>query len=322
MSPALLTDAIATVFGGSGFVGRYVVRELARAGWRVRVACRRPDRALFVRPMGVVGQVTPVWADVRDDASTGAALVDAAVVVNLVGILAEGGPQRFEALHHEGAGRIARLAAASGCRRLVHVSAIGASASSPSAYGRSKAAGEAAVRQAFPEAVILRPSLVFGPEDGSFNLFAALARLLPALPLFGGGGTRFQPVWVGDVAAAVMAAVARPELSGRTVELGGPRIYTYAELMELVLRTVRRRRPLVSVPWSIARIQAAVLSVLPGRLLTPDQLRQLAVDNVVAEGAMGLADLGIVPTPAEAVLPTYLDRFRPGGQFARSRPAG
>jgi NADH dehydrogenase len=322
MSPAMPTDAIATVFGGSGFVGRYVVRELARAGWRVRVACRRPDRALFVRPMGVVGQVTPVWADVRDDVSTGAALRDAAVAVSLVGILAEAGPQRFEALHHEGAGRIARLAAAGGCRRLVHVSAIGASASSPSAYGRSKAAGEAAVRQAFPEAVILRPSLIFGPEDGSFNLFAALARLLPVLPLFGGGGTRFQPVWVGDVAAAVMAAVARPELAGRTIELGGPRIYTYAELMELVLKTVGRRRPLVSVPWSIARIQAAVLSVLPGRLLTPDQLRQLAVDNVVAEGATTLADLGISPTPAEAVLPTYLDRFRPGGQFARRRPAG
>jgi NADH dehydrogenase len=318
MTLPMPTAAVATVFGGSGFIGRYVVRELARAGWRVRVAGRRPDQALFLRPMGVVGQVTPVWCDIGDDASTGAALADAAVAVNLVGILAESGRQRFERIHHEGPGRIARLAAAGGCRRLVHVSAIGASPEAPSAYGRSKAAGEAAVRQAFPAAVILRPSIVFGPEDGSFNLFAALVRALPAVPLIGGGGTRFQPVWVADVAAAVMASLERPEAPGRTYELGGPRVYTFAELMELVLKTTGRRRLKMTIPWGLARLQAAVLGVLPGRVLTPDQVRQLTVDNVVSADALTLRDLEIEPTPAEAILPTYLDRFRPGGQFARS----
>jgi len=312
---------VAAVLGGTGFIGRYVVRELARRGWRVNVLTREPGRALFLKPMGAVGQIVPVFADIRDADSLAVGLRGADYVVNTVGILYEKGAQSFEALQANGPGLLGRTARDAGVERLVHISAIGADPQSPSAYARTKSAGEAALREAFPEASILRPSIVFGPEDGFFNLFAGLARYFPALPLIGGGRTRFQPVHVGDVAEAVMACIDRPDAAGRTYELGGPRIYTFRELMELVLRETHRKRLLITVPWPVARVQARVLSLLPKPLLTPDQVVQLQRDNVVADGAATLADLGIEPTALELVLPTYMDRYRPGGRFADRRRA-
>ena len=307
----------ATVFGGTGFIGRYVVKGLAEAGWVVRVAVRHPAAALFLKPMGDVGQITPVAANLRDDASVAAAVAGVDSVFNLVGILYQSRKQRFAAVHGEGAGRVAAAAAAAGVGRLVHVSAIGADPSSRAAYGRSKAAGEQAVLARFPTATIIRPSIVFGPEDDFFNRFARLAQLLPALPLIGGGKTRFQPVYVGDVAAAMVAANERPETAGRTYELGGPRIYSFKELLELLLSQIQRDRLLLPVPWGVARLQAAFLELLPAPPLTRDQVTLLEVDNVVAPNALGLADLGITPTAAEIILPTYLDRFRPHGYYSR-----
>lgn len=311
---ALPAGSLITVFGGSGFLGRHIVHALARRGYRVRVAVRRPNDAQFLRPMGVVGQVEPVQANIRDDASVRAAIEGADAVVNLVGILHETGRQTFEAVQAEGAARIARAAKNAGIARFVHVSAIGADAGSASAYARSKAAGEAAVRAVFPEATILRPSLVFGPDDGLFNRFAAMARLAPALPLIGGGHTRFQPVYVGDVADAIMAALAGP--GGGTYELGGPEVVTFREILELMMHHTGIRRPLVPVPWWVARLKGAMLQCLPSPPLTLDQVRMLERDNVVAPGAKGLADLGITPTPMAVVLPGYLERFRPGGRFS------
>jgi len=305
---------IVTVFGGAGFVGRAVVRELARAGARVRVACRRPDEALRCKPMGDVGQIVPVAANVRDDASIAAAVQGADTVINLVGVLYERGRQTFRAVHAEAPGRIGRAARAARARRLIHFSAIGADPASPSAYARSKAAGEAAVRTAFPDATILRPSIVFGPEDDFFNRFAGLARVLPALPLIGGGHTRFQPVYVGDVADAVMAALAAPDTAGRIFELGGPRVYSFRALMEILLAEIHRHRLLVPVPFWLANAEALFLECLPKPLLTRDQVRLLRTDNVVAPGAAGFADLGISPTALEVILPTYLHRYRRGGR--------
>jgi NADH dehydrogenase len=306
-----------TVIGGSGFIGRHVVRCLARQGWVIRVAVRRPDEALYLKTMGDVGQIVPVAANLRDEASLAAAVAGVSAVVNLVGILHESGAQGFAAIHAEGAGRAARLAKAAGAEHFVHVSAIGADPASPSAYARSKAAGEAAVRAAFPEAVILRPSVVFGPEDDFFNRFATLARYLPALPLIGGGKTRFQPVYVGDVAAAVAAVLAAEAgpgpLKGRVFELGGPRIYSFRELMHLVLRQTGRCRALVPVPFALAEWQGRLLGLLPRPPLTRDQVLLLKCHNVATPGVPGLADLGIAPTAVEAVLPTYLKRYRRGG---------
>ena len=307
---------LVTVFGGSGFIGRYIVRLLAQDGWRVNVAVRDAERAKFLKPMGDVGQVTPMAVSLRDPASVAAAVAGADAVVNLVGILYESGRQTFEAVHHLGARTVAEAAAKAGVARLVQISAIGADPASPSLYARTKAAGEAAVRGAFPAATLLRPSLVFGPEDGFFNRFAGLARVMPALPLFGGGKTRFQPVYVGDVAEAVKRVLAEPEIAGKTYELGGPTIYTFRQLMELMLKEIRRKRCLVSIPFGIARLEARFLQVLPVPPLTVDQVRLLERDNVAAVGAPGLADLGIEPTPVEAVIPSYLNRFRPGGRFA------
>lgn len=307
---------LATVFGGSGFVGRYIVRQLARDGWRVNVAVRDAEYAKFLKPMGDVGQVTPMAVSIRDKAAVAAAVSGAEVVINLVGVLYESGNQNFEAIHHQGAKAVAEAAAAAGVARLVHISAIGADAASPSLYARTKAAGEAAVRSAFPGATIFRPSLVFGPEDGFFNRFAGLARVLPALPLFGGGKTRFQPVYVGDVADAVVHALGDAKTAGQTYELGGPTIYTFRQLMELMLREIRRKRCLVSVPFPIARLEARLLQVLPVPPLTVDQVRLLERDNIVAPGAPGLVELGVKPTPVESVIPSYLDRFRPGGRFS------
>ena len=305
---------VVTVFGGTGFLGRVVVRELARAGWRIRIACRRPDEALRSKPAGDVGQIVPVPANVRDDASVAAAVDGADAVINLVGVLYERGRQTFRAVHVEAPARIARAASAAGVQRLVHVSALGAGPAAPSAYARSKAAGEAALRDAFPGGTILRPSIVFGPEDSFFNRFAGIARMAPALPLIGGGETRFQPVYVGDVADAVLAVVTRPDAAGRTFELGGPRVYSFAALMTLMLAEIRRKRWLVPVPFWAASAGAFCLEILPKPPLTRDQVRQLQVDNVVSPGAAGLRELGIAPTALEVILPTYLARYRRGGR--------
>jgi NADH dehydrogenase len=306
--------SVATVFGGSGFIGRYVVKRLAAAGHVVRVAVRDPDGALFLKPMGAVGQIVPLRADVTRPAEVEAAVAGADLVVSLVGILFEKPQRTFDAVQAAAPGTIARAAAAAGVRRLVHVSAIGADASSDAAYARTKAAGEAGVRAAYPHATILRPSIVFGPEDGFFNRFAAMAGLLPALPLIGGGHTRFQPVHVGDVADAVMAALTRDDAPGRTFELGGPRVYTFRELLAYILEVTGRRRALIYVDWRLAMLQGRLGELLPTPPITRDQVRLLRRDNVVADGMPGLADLGITPKAVEAVVPGYLARFRRGGR--------
>lgn len=305
-----------TVLGGAGFIGRYVVKRLAQHGAVVTVASRHASEALFLTTMGDVGQIALVDAGLADEAALAAALAGADAVVCAVGILYERGKQRFEAVHHQGPARLARLAAAAGARQFVHISAIGADPASPSAYGRSKAAGEQAVKAAFPTATILRPSLVFGPEDDFFNRFAAMARVSPALPLIGGGATRFQPVYVGDVADAVEAALDKAEAGGCTYELGGPKVYTFRELMVLLLAEIGRKRSLMNLPFGLAALEAAVLEWLPKPPLTRDQVRSLQRDNVVAPDALGLADLGLTPTSLELVLPTYLDRFRRHGRYA------
>jgi uncharacterized protein YbjT (DUF2867 family) len=312
---------IATVFGGSGFVGRYIVQRLANAGWRVRVAVRRPNEALFVRSYGTVGQVEPVQANIRDDVSVRRAIEGAAAVVNCVGILVAQGRQNFHSVQAEGAGRIARIAAHLRAPKLVHVSAIGADPDIESAYARSKAEGEAAVQSAFPSAVILRPSIVFGTEDQFFNRFAAMARLSPVLPLVG-PETRFQPVYVDDVAAAASVAVLNDVAPG-IYELGGPEVLTFRELMQRMLEIIGRRRAIVTIPWPLARFQASILDLgqrltrglITNSLITRDQVRLLARDNVVSEGARGFAELGIVPTAMHAVLESYLQVYRPQGQF-------
>ncbi|KGM35114.1 complex I NDUFA9 subunit family protein [Inquilinus limosus] len=320
-----MTDKIGqktvTLFGGTGFVGRYVAQMLAQRGWRIIVASRHPDRALPLKTAGAVGQIVPVFADIRDDGSVAAAVAGADAVVNLVGILFERGKQRFDSIHGEAAGRVARAAAAAGASRFVQISAIGASADSPSSYARTKAAGEAAVRAAFPGASILRPSVIFGPEDGFFNLFANLARTAPFLPLFGGGTTRFQPVYVRDVAAAIVACLERDGTAGQTYELGGPRVYTLREIMQLTLQQTGRKKRLVPLSWGMAAFEAKLLGLLPKPPLTSDQVTQLKIDNVVGAGARTLTDLGITPTPAELILPSYLDRYRPGGRFGNSQVA-
>jgi NADH dehydrogenase len=308
---AMATRSVATVFGGSGFIGRYVVKRLAAQGHVVRVAVRDPEAALFLKPMGAVGQIVPLYAPIQDEAAVHRAVDGADLVVNLVGILAERRAGDFQRIHAEGAGRVARLAAATGAARLVHMSAIGADAAGRARYAMSKAAGEQAVRAAFPAATILRPSVVFGPEDMLFNRFATMAQRLWAMPVIA-GATRFQPVYVGDVADAVMAGL-WADAPGATFELGGPRVLSMRELLAYVLAETERHRRLVAVPMWLARMKAAVLERLPGKLLTRDQLLMLQHDNVVAPGAPALADLGIVPTPIELVVPGYLRRFRPGG---------
>ena len=307
---------VATVFGASGFIGRYVVRALARSGAQVRAAVRDPDAALFLKPMGDVGQIAPVQANVRDDGSVRAAVDGADTVVNLVGVLHERGRQRFDAVHAAGAGGIARAAAEAGARRLVHISAIGADAASPAHYARSKAAGEAAVRAAFARATIVRPSVVFGPEDDFYNRLAWLARLTPVLPLIGGGKTRFQPVYAADVAAGIMAALAAADTAGRVYEFAGPRVYSFTEIVSYVLARTGRRRLLVPMPFRVAALKAYFLELSPfAPLLTRDQVRLLAADNV-AGAAPGLADLGITATAVESIVPGYLGRYRRGGQWA------
>jgi NADH dehydrogenase len=302
---------IATVFGGSGFIGRYVVQRLAQQDYIVRVAVRDPVGARFLQTQGRVGQIVPLAAPVTDAAAVARALEGAEVAVNLVGILYERRPGDFDRLQGEAPGVVARAAKAAGVRRFVHLSAIGADAASPSLYAKSKAAGEAAVLAAFPEATILRPSVVFGPEDAFFNRFAAMARL-PFMPVVA-GGTRFQPVYVGDVAEAVTTALADPAARGKTYELGGPKVMTMREVLRFILDTTRRRAPMVDMPMGLMRFQAGLLQRLPNPPVTLDQLLLLERDNVVAEEAPGLRDLGIAPKAVEAVVPGYLKRFRPGG---------
>lgn len=303
-----MREQVVTVFGGAGFIGRHVVRRLAARGATVRVATRSPETAGHLLPMGEVGQI--VLARFADDEAGLARLVAGAdAVVNLVGILFERRAGDFDRVHGELPGRIGAAAEAAGVARLVHLSAIGADPASPAHYARSKAAGEAAVRAAFPDAVILRPSIVFGPEDGFFNRFAQMAKISPALPLVGGGRTRFQPVHVGDVADAILVALDRPEFAGRTFELGGPKVYTFEQLLAYTLEVTGRRRLLVPLPFALARLQARLLELLPTPPLTRDQVSLLERDNVVTPGAAGLAELGIAPTPLEVIVPTYLRTF-------------
>lgn len=307
-----LVRKVATVFGGSGFIGRYVVQRLAAQDYVVRVATRDPAGARFLQTQGRVGQIVPLAASVTDEAAVARAVEGAQVVVNLVGILHERRAGDFQRIQGEAPGRLARAAAAAGAEAFVHVSAIGADADSPSLYARSKAEGEKTALAGFPAATILRPSVVFGPEDAFFNRFAGMAALLPFMPVVA-GGTRFQPVYVGNVADSVSAALTRPEARGATYELGGPRVMTMREVLRFVLETTRRRRRLVEMPMGLMRLQARLLQHLPNPPITPDQLLLLGRDNVAADGMPGLAALGIAPKAVEAVVPGYLRRFRPGG---------
>lgn len=324
---------VATVFGGSGFLGRHLVKRLAEEGFTVRVAVRDIETALFLKTAGGVGQIVPLQANICHPDSVAAAVQGADIVVNLVGILSEWGKRTFERIHVEGAANVAKAAAAAGARRLVQISAIGADAGSDSTYAQTKAAGEDAVREAFSGATIVRPSVVFGPEDKFFNTFAALSQITPVLPVFGcptlprlispsedggpvidfygDGGTRFQPVYVGDVAAAITQIVGDETTTGKTYELGGPKVYSFKEIMELVMAETKRSRLLVPVPFAIAAIEAWFIEKLPNPLLTRDRVKLLKNDNVAADDALGLKDLGIDAMAAETILPSYLARFRP-----------
>jgi NADH dehydrogenase len=316
-------ETLVTVYGGSGFLGRHVVRALAKRNYLIRVAVRRPDLAGHLQPLGRVGQIHAVQANLRHAPSVEAAARDAQVLINLVGLLFERGRQRFDTIHAYGAEQVALAASAHGAR-LVHVSAIGADEHSRAAYARSKAEAERLVLAAQPQAVIMRPSVIFGPEDDFFNRFAALACMSPALPLIGGGTTRFQPVFVGDVAAAIAEAVDGNARGGTIYELGGPDVRTFEQLMRYVLATIERKRLLVPVPFFAAKIKAALLQYMPKPPLTPDQVELLRVDNVVSEAAKAegrtLQGLGIAPESIEAIVPSYLWRFRKTGQF-RNRTA-
>ncbi len=316
-----MDSKLVTVIGGSGFIGRYVVQKLADAGHRVRVAVRNPNLALFLKPLGRVGQVQLMQANLRNTASVAAAVADADAVVNLVGLLYESGHQNFDEVQRGGAILAAQLAAKAGAKSFVQISAIGADTASDADYARSKGDAEAGVRAAFPAATILRPSIVFGPEDGFFNRFAAMAKWpLPVMPVVA-GDTKFQPVFVQDVAEAVLRAAEDPRHAGQTYELGGPRSYSFRQLTQYILDEVMVKKPLVDVPMPIAKIQAMVLGLAPKPLITSDQLKLLARDNVVSAGAKTLADFGITPTPVEAIVPGYLARYRPKGQFSRKDAA-
>ena len=303
------------VLGGSGFIGRYIVKRLAARSDVVPVGCRDAEEAKFLKPMGDVGQVEPLNITIDNEERLPAFLAGSSAVVNCVGILRESGTQTFERVHHLGPALLARIAREADVDRFMHISAIGADPRSSSAYARTKAAGEAAVRDAFPTATILRPSVVFGPEDQFFNRFATMAMFTPVLPLIGGGETRFQPVYVGDVADAVIRCLEDPATAGRTYELGGPKIYALRELFELLLHEIRRRRWFVSLPFELAALQAKFMSILPNPPLTPDQVELLKRDNIVSPGALTLSSLDIAPTAVEAILPTYLDRYRQGGWY-------
>lgn len=309
---------LVTVFGGSGFIGTYLVQKLARAGYRVRVAVRRPDLAGHVRPLGAVGQVQPIQANLRYPDSVRRAVEGADIVVNLTGVLAEAGKQKFRAVHTMGAKTVAEAAAQAGVSTLVHMSALGADKEAASAYARSKALGEEEVMKAFPKAVIVRPSIVFGPDDGFFNLFGTMARLSPVLPLIG-GDTKFQPVYVGDVAEALFRAATGQVKTGQTYELGGPETETMKQLLQRLLKVIGRKRILLPIPFGLASLMGSVLGLLPWKILTRDQVTQLQSDNVVSSQAVrqkrDIDAFGIEPAAMDAILPTYLWRFRKHGQF-------
>lgn len=319
-------QGLVTVIGGSGFLGRHIVRALARRNYRVRVAVRRPDLAGHLQPLGGVGQIHSVQANLRFPASVQAACEGADAVINLAGLLYESGKQTFPAVHVFGARVAGRAAQDAGVSHVVHLSAIGADPDSAAEYGRTKAQGEAEIRDGFADATVLRPSVVFGPEDDFFNRFAGLARFAPALPLIGGGQTRFQPVFVGDVAAAVGAVLEGEGAKRKTYELGGPQVMTFEELLTYILETVQRKRLLVPLPFGAAKLMAAVLGILPKPMLTMDQVKLLQSDNVVSEAAeadgLTLQGLGISPQAVDGIVPEYLERYRKSGQFQHSQPAG
>ena len=308
---------LVTVFGGGGFIGRHIVQRLAAAGHSIRIAGRDTERAARLCTMGGVGQITPVAASITDEASSARAVAGADIVINLVGILFESRAGDFQRIQAEGAGRVARLAAAAGAKQFLHLSAIGADATSPSLYAQTKAAGEAAVLAAFPGAIILRPSVVFGPDDQFFNRFAGLATMLPFMPVVA-GETRFQPVYVGDVADAAMAALADPAAAGKTFELGGPRVMSMRQVLRYILDVTGRRRPMIALPEGFVRFQARLGELLPTPPLTRDQLILLGKDNVVSPNALGFQALGIEPKAVEAIVPAYLARFRVGGQRVKA----
>ncbi|MEY2885056.1 MAG: hypothetical protein RL490_2780 [Pseudomonadota bacterium] len=308
--------ALVTVIGGSGFIGRYIVRRLAERGLRVRVAVRHPETALFLKPLGELGQIQLVHGNITSDVQMTAAFADADAGINLVGILDERSGQRFDAVQATGAGRAARAAAAAGVRHYVQMSAIGADGASPVPYARSKAEGEAAVLAALPTATILRPSLVVGPEDQFLNRFAAMARLAPLLPVIA-GSSRFQPVYVMDVADAAVAALTQRDTKGKTYELGGPEALSFRAILQMINRETRQHRRLVEVPDGIAALMGRMGDLLPFMPMTSDQFAMLQKDNVVAAGALGLADLGVTPTPMAAFVPAMLERYRPSGRFNR-----
>lgn len=329
-----------TVFGGSGFVGRHLARRLAADGWTIRIAVRDPEDAAYMKPMGDVGQIVPIPTNVLNEESVARAVEGVDCVVNLVGILSQWGRQKFENIHVTGAANIAKAATAADASRMVHISAVGVDAEALSLYGRTKAAGEAAVREAFPAAVILRPSVIFGPEDSFFNLFAGLARFTPALPVFGcpvipkltwfsdkgtvhcdiygDGGTKLQPVYVGDVADAIVNALKTSAAAGETYELGGPQVYSSKEIMELLLKHIQRKRWLIPIPFFWLSFYAWFLEKWPETIITCDQINQLKTDNVAGSDAKGLADLGVEATGADTILPSYLTRF----QLSRNRNIG
>ena len=324
---AIMAEKRVTIFGGSGFIGRYLVRHLAAEGWRVRVAVRDVERAAFLKPAGDVGQIAITPVSVSDAAGVAAAVAGADAVVNLVGILFERGKRTFQAIHVDGATTVAKAAAAAGVKRYVHMSALGADQNSPSAYARSKDAGEMAVRAAFPTATIFRPSVVFGTEDGFFNLFGWMAQVFPTIAFFtntnphrpSGGGPKFQPVYVGDVVEAIAQSLTSEGHAGKIFELAGPRVYDMREIVNIVNRETRRDRWIIGLPFLIAEIAALFLQFLPRPLLTPDQVKQLRQGNVATGRRPGLAVFGITPTTLEVVVPTYLKRFRPLQQNKRLR---
>lgn len=314
-----------TVFGGSGFIGAQVVRALAKRGWRVRVAVRKPALAYDLRPLGDVGQIQPLLCDITKPADVAAALKGADAAINLVGILYEGAGRKFETSHVQGAVNVAEAAKAAGVKRLVHMSALGADVNGKAAYARTKGQAEIAVRAAFPGAVVIRPSVVFGAGDQFLNKFAAMATYSPALPLIGGGVTKFQPVYVGDVAEAIARAVEAPQAEGKTFELGGPSVWTFEDILKFIARETKRTPFLIPLPFAVARMIGS-LAQIPAMIglapaLTKDQVLLLQGDNVVSPGAEGLAELGIEPTGLEAIAPSYLWRYRVGGQYAENPTA-
>ena len=314
-------DGLVTIVGGAGFVGRYVVQLLAASGVRLRIVARNPRSASFLQPLGGLGQIQAVRGDVRDPASLARAFEGATAGVNLAGILAEAGGQRFDAVQATGAGNVARAAAAAGVAAFVQISAIGADARGAAAYARSKAAGEAAVHAALPHATILRPSIIFGRDDQFFNRFASLAATLPVVPVVA-GRTRFQPVYVLDVAHGIVTALGDPARHGTTVfSLGGPEVRSFRDILAWIVREVRPGKPLVDVPDGIAALMARVGDFVPGAPMTSGQWQMLQVDNVVPAGAPGLADLGVAATPIDAVVPAYLERYKTGGRFHRDPAA-